>query len=99
MCLMKTDTPAVTTVSAGRRVDLPDDVRFDGVGHTSSTFSEGRSRVCSKNTKKGCLKCDARLHSDRGKKCFEHYHSRCLTPTCCWLTGHSFSLYSATKLC
>ena len=77
MCLMKTDTPAVTTVSAGRRVDLPDDVRFDGVGHTSSTFSEGRCRVCSKNTKKGCLKCDAHLHSDRGKKCFEHYHSRC----------------------
>ena len=75
MCLMKIDS-STAPVSSGHRVDLPDDVRFDGVGHTATTFSEGRCRVCGKNTKKCCLKCDARLHSDRGKKCFEHYHSR-----------------------
>ena len=76
MCLMKIDSPEATNASGGHRVDLPNDVRFDGVGHTSSAFTENRCRVCKKNTKKGCLKCDARLHSDRGMKCFEDYHSR-----------------------
>ena len=46
MCLMKTDSPAVTTVSGGHRVDLLDDVRFDGVSHTATNFSEGRCRIC-----------------------------------------------------
>jgi len=76
MCLMKIDSPEATNASGGHRVDLPNDVRFDGVGHTSSAFTENRCRVCKKNTKKGCLKCDARLHSDRGMKCSEDYHSR-----------------------
>jgi len=75
MCLMKIDSPEATNASGGHRVDLPNDVHFDRVGHTSSAFTEGRCRVCKKNTKKGCLKCDARLHSDRGTKCFEDYHS------------------------
>ena len=30
MCLMKIDSPAVTNVCAGHRVNFPEDVRFDG---------------------------------------------------------------------
>ena len=56
MCLMKVDTPAATNVAAGHRVDLPNDVRFDGVGHMATTFREGRCRVCGKMRRRAAWK-------------------------------------------
>ena len=73
ICLVKITRPLV---DYGRPATLPDDVRYGGIGHTLQHVSEGRCRVCGKNTKKACSKCDARLHSDRGKTCFNSYHTR-----------------------
>lgn len=73
--LLKIYLPASTTVSGGHRVDFPGDICFDGTGHTATTVPEGRCRVGGKNAKKRSQKCDARLHSDRGKKYYEQYHS------------------------
>lgn len=62
-------------VGGGHQADLPPAVRYDGVGHTRVQCSQGRCRVCSKNTTVMCAKCCARLHSDRGKTCFVDYHT------------------------
>ena len=62
-------------VGGGHQVDLPPVVRYDGIGHNRIQCSQGRCRVCSKNTTVMCAKCNARLHSDRGKTCFVDYHT------------------------
>ena len=51
-------------------------VRYDGIDHTLGSTSQGRCKVCSKNTKNICKKCNVRLHAKRGKLCFEKYHSK-----------------------
>jgi len=62
-------------VGGGHQADLPPVVRYDGIGHKRIQCSQGRCRVCSKNTTVMCAKCNARLHSDRGKTCFVDYHT------------------------
>ena len=42
-------------------IGLPVSVRQDGVGHEKVVTTEGRCRVCQKNTKKMCIKCGVRL--------------------------------------
>ena len=37
-------------VTGGKRVDLPDDSRYDGVDHDITAATQGRCAVCSKNT-------------------------------------------------
>ena len=65
-------------VGGGQQAHLPDELRFDGVGHVRVTCSQGRCRICLKNTRCKCVKCNARLHTDKGKDCFSVYH----TPPC-----------------
>jgi hypothetical protein len=76
LCLLNSVSPRRLQVSGGPAASLPDDVRFDGVGHARINFSQGRCRICQKNTRTGCAKCQLRLHSDRGTQCFELYHTR-----------------------
>ena len=55
---------------------LPDDVRYDVIDHILGSTTQGRCKVCSKNTKNMCKKCNVRLHTERGKECFGVYHRR-----------------------
>ena len=55
--------------------NLPQDIRTDGVGHKKVSVKQGRCKVCTKNTCYMCEKCNVRLHVERGKTCFETYHS------------------------
>jgi len=57
-------------VGGGHQVDLPPVDRYDGIDHNRIQCSQGRCRVCSKNTTVMCAKCN----SDRGKTCFVDYH-------------------------
>ena len=54
---------------------LPEDVRYDGMDYTLGSTSQGRCKVCSKNTKNMCKKGNVRVHAKRGKLCFKKYHS------------------------
>ena len=55
---------------------LPEDVRYDNMDQTLGSTSQGRCKVCSKNTKNMCKKSNVRLHAESGKLCFEKYHSK-----------------------
>jgi len=50
-------------------------IRLNGVGHIIETTSQGRCYICKKNTKRICIKCNKRLHSERQKDCFYIYHN------------------------
>ena len=51
-------------------------VQYDGSDHVRVPCYQGRCRVCQKNTRVMCLKCKARLHTDRGKDCFSQFHAQ-----------------------
>jgi len=77
LCLLKAELAQPRhQLGGGPHTNLPDDVRFDGVGHYRLSCSQGRCRVCQANTRTKCAKCDARLHCDKGTVCFDIYHSR-----------------------
>lgn len=76
LCLLKGAPVTRLQVGGGHPVDMPADVRFDGVGHERQVCNQGRCRVCHKNTRYRCVKCDVRLHTDKGKVCFSVYHSQ-----------------------
>ena len=63
-------------IDGGHLPDLPDDIRYDNIGHLRVLCSQGRCHVCQKNTSYKCEKCNQRLHSDRGKTCFVDYHTK-----------------------
>ncbi|XP_065193176.1 piggyBac transposable element-derived protein 3-like [Sycon ciliatum] len=69
--LLKTDLRPEPRVSG-----LPVDVRYDGVGHTRESTTQGRCKVCKRNTRCKCSKCGVRLHFDHGANCNELYHTR-----------------------
>lgn len=74
LCLLKVDIahpPRPSSTAA-----LPGEVRYDGINHMLGTTTQGRCKVCQKNTKNMCKKCGVRLHTERGKQCFEMYHSK-----------------------
>ena len=51
----------------------PDEARLVPMlvnNHILAPFTQGRCKVCRKNTKKGCLACNVRLH----EKCFPAHH-------------------------
>ena len=77
LCLLKTPTEFLRSqVTGGRVPHLPSSLRFDGVDHTKVTCTQGRCKMCQINTRYICDKCEVRLHSDKGKACFELYHKR-----------------------
>lgn len=78
LCLLKagTDLKPRLQVGGGRLADLPDDIRYDGLEHDRQPCSQGRCKLCQKNCRVQCCKCNVRLHADHGKKCFLLYHTR-----------------------
>ena len=75
LCLLKRKIPRVQ-IGGGHHADLPDDIRYDGVGHISEATTQGRCVVCSKNTRSKCLKCNVRLHYSHLSTCFLNYHTK-----------------------
>jgi len=65
-------------IGGGCQANLPDPVRYDGLGHDRVACDQAWCRMCLKNTRAKCVKCNARLHTDKGKDCFKLYH----TPDC-----------------
>lgn len=76
LTLLKAEGKKRQQTSGGHHVGLPADVRYDGVGHDREGCEQGRCRMCQKNTRHKCGKCDARLHTDKGKNCFLAYHTQ-----------------------
>ncbi len=57
----------------GPSQNVMDDIRYDDVGHyIVPAGTQGRCRVCMKNTKRSCSKCNVNLHEG----CFINYHIR-----------------------
>ena len=44
--------------SGGHISDLPNDIRFDGIGHMRQSTTQGRCKVCQKNARVMCAKCE-----------------------------------------
>ena len=76
ICLLKMSMVSRLQVGSGPRVNLPDDVRFDGEAHEKVAASHGRCKVCKKNCRYMCAKCKMRLHYDCGSSCHVTYHMR-----------------------
>ena len=58
MCLMKSAGAAQPQIRGSQALA---DVRHDGVGHFAESTSQGRCKVCQKNTRIMCVKCNVRL--------------------------------------
>ncbi|KRY10351.1 PiggyBac transposable element-derived protein 3 [Trichinella patagoniensis] len=75
LSLLQSERAATPRAASGSMSQLPD-IRFDGVNHILGTGPQGRCKVCKRNTKNMCKKCNVRLHAERGKQCFEIYHQQ-----------------------
>ena len=75
VCLLKT-APSKAKHPGGHTAHQPQDVRYDGVGHTAESTKQGRCKECQKNCRYICIKCKVRLHFDHGKDCFRRYHEK-----------------------
>ncbi|KRX75179.1 PiggyBac transposable element-derived protein 3 [Trichinella sp. T6] len=75
LSLLQSEPAATPRAASGSMSQLPD-IRFDGVNHILGTGPQGRCKVCKRNTKNMCKKCNVRLHAERGKQCFEIYHQQ-----------------------
>ena len=75
LCLLKVQKHREMENSVAAELQL--DVHFDGVNHfLGPTTTQGRCKVCKKNTRCMCTKCNIGLHGERGKTCFKTYHTR-----------------------
>ena len=74
ICLLKSPMEEQTKVTGGTLPSLPKDIRFDQINHYKITTTQGRCKICQKNTRYKCQKCNVRLHSDKGAVCFDLYH-------------------------
>ena len=54
---------------------LPANIRFDGIDHAKFLTTQGRCKICQKNARYMCGKCDVPLHCDKGAACFDMYHT------------------------
>ena len=77
LALLHHDTPSTARVPRDcTRVPFPVlESRFDGMNHIMITGTQGRCKVCQKNTKMHCQKCKIRLHAERGRICFKDFHT------------------------
>lgn len=77
LCLLKTElNKPRRQIGGGSNTDLPDYLRFHGVGHHWMSCSRGRCCVCQANAWTKCAKCDTHLRCNRGKVRFATHHSR-----------------------
>ena len=74
ICLLKSPMEEQTKVTGGTLPSLPKDIRFDQINHYKITTTQGRCKICQKNTRYKCQKCNVQLHSDKGAVCFDLYH-------------------------
>ena len=70
ICLLQMDMLLRRQIGGRRISQLPNDIRFDGVGHFKAPAAQVRCNVCQKNTRYICQKCNMRLHSDKSAVCF-----------------------------
>jgi len=78
ICLLKTplENPRTRPLGGGGLiVGLPSILCYDGLDHHKVSTTQGRCKICKKNIRLKCEKCDVRLHRDPGLSCFENYHS------------------------
>ena len=77
LALLHHDTPSTARVPRDcARVPFPVlESRFDRMNHIMITGTQGRCKVCQKNTKMHCQKCKIRLHAERGRTCFKDFHT------------------------
>ena len=54
---------------------LLSDLRYDSVDHFKVSTTQGRCKMCYKNTRYVCEKCNVRIHSDKTAVCFEMFHT------------------------
>ncbi|KRZ65939.1 PiggyBac transposable element-derived protein 3 [Trichinella papuae] len=73
LSLLQSERTAPPRALSGLMSQLPD-IRFDGANHILGTGPQGHCKVCRRNTKNMCKKCNIRFHAERGKQCFEIYH-------------------------
>ena len=76
ICVLKMSMVSRLQVGDGPRVNLPDDVRFDGEDHKNVVASQGRCKGLQKNGRYMCAKCCVWLHLARRSKCHVTYHMR-----------------------
>ena len=81
LCLLHTS--ATSSYQRGRHVPLPTGIRYDGIGHVATTTTQGRCMLCKRNTRRQCVKCSVRLHTDKGTDCFRVYHKLWITRFSC----------------
>ena len=74
MTLLQSETQKGSRALKGARYPTHES-RYDGMNHIPGTTSQGRCKVCKKNTKTWCTKCQIRLHSERGGMCFDIFHN------------------------
>ena len=87
---------------------IPEDIRYDPtddlLGYISwgrinnisvgiPFCSQGRCKVCSKNTKKMRAECNVRLHVGRGKQCFQKYHIKLIFSYYNWFLIWNYPLF------
>ena len=76
VCMLKMHHVDRPQVGGGIVPDMPDDVRYDGIGHDKFPATQGRCKWCKKNCRYECIKCGVRLHYDKGAVCATLYHRR-----------------------
>ena len=74
LILLVSGNDALKEVSNRTPASLPRDIKVDGKDHVASQTNQGRCKVCKKNCRRKCVKCNVRLHTDRGTTCFYDYH-------------------------
>ena len=58
------------------KAEFPQDVRFDGINQFRGPTSQKRCKIGKKNAKTMCEKYNVSLDEQRGKLCFEVYHTK-----------------------
>ena len=74
ICLLKSSMEERTKVTGETLPSLPKDIRFDQINHYKITATQGRCKICQKNTWYKCQKCNVRLYSGKGAVYFDLYH-------------------------
>ena len=74
ICLLKSPMEERTKATGRTLPTLSKDIGFDQINHYKITATQGRCKICQKNTPCKCQKCNVRLHSDKGAVCFDLEH-------------------------
>ena len=76
ICLLKMHHTDRAQLGGGPIPNMPDNVRYDGVGHDKFPATLRKCKWCKKYCRYECIKCGVRLHYDKGAVCVTLYHRR-----------------------